>query len=77
MHFLTAGLKYHDTRVRTRSNNDGINELRESPTARCEKIAPDMAKKKPAYAHSFRIGDFGISTAATPRIFQTPRIVRR
>ncbi len=35
----------------------------ESPDAICENTAPDMAKKKPAKAHSFSKGNLGISNA--------------
>ncbi|MEJ7737209.1 MAG: hypothetical protein WKF97_07270 [Chitinophagaceae bacterium] len=50
MIFLSAGLKYHDTTVRI-SNNKGVNiSFTELPKAICENTAPDMAKKKPAYA---------------------------
>ena len=48
MTFLFAGLKYHETTVNTNNNNDGKISFMESPTAMCEKIAPDMIKKKPA-----------------------------
>jgi hypothetical protein len=48
MIFLSAGLKYHDTTVRIRSNNEGNISFMGSPDAICENTAPDMAKKKPA-----------------------------
>ena len=48
MIFLSAGLKYHDTTVRIRSNNGGNISFTELPDAICENTAPDMAKKKPA-----------------------------
>ena len=48
MIFLSAGLKYHDTTVRIRSNTGGNISFMELPEATCENIAPDMAKKKPA-----------------------------
>jgi len=48
MIFLFAGLKYHDTTVRIKSNNEGNNSVTGSLTAICENIAPDMMKKKPA-----------------------------
>jgi hypothetical protein len=75
--FLSAGLKYHDTTVSTRSSNEGNSSLTELPDAICENIAPDIIKKNPAYAHSFSKGSLGISNATTPKIFQTPSIVRK
>ena len=77
MIFLSAGLKYHDITVRIKSKNAGTFSVMESPDAICENTAPDMAKKKPAYAHSFSKGNLGISKATTPRIFQMPSIVRK
>jgi len=77
MILLLKGLKYQDTQVRVRSNNDGMNSFMELPTAICENTAPDMIKKKPAYAHSFSKGNLGIRTAIAPRIFQTPIMVRK
>jgi hypothetical protein len=41
-------MKYHDTIVRIRSNNEGNISFTESPDTICEIAAPDMAKKKPA-----------------------------
>jgi hypothetical protein len=46
--FLSAGLKYQDRPVSTKSNNDGPMSYKELPDAMCEYMAPDMAKKKPA-----------------------------
>jgi len=46
--FLSAGLKYDETTVRTSNNNEETNSFVGSPTAICENAAPDMAKKKPA-----------------------------
>ena len=66
MIFLFAGLKYHDTTVRIKSNDEGNNSVTGSLTAICENIAPDMMKKKP-----------GMSTAMVPKIFQMPSIVKR
>ena len=48
MIFLSAGLKYQDVIVRTKSNNEGINSAAGSPKAMCENIAPVIIKKKPA-----------------------------
>ena len=48
MILLSAGLKYQDTTVKTSSNNAGSIAVMESPDARCENIAPDTTKKKPA-----------------------------
>lgn len=46
--FLSSGLKYQDTTVKIVSNTDGKISPTESPTAMCEKKAPDIVKKKPA-----------------------------
>ena len=46
--FLFAGLKCQDTSVRI-SNSIGPNSsFAECPNARCENMAPDIEKKKPA-----------------------------
>jgi hypothetical protein len=47
MIFLSAGLKYHDTRVSMRRSNEG-NISFTVPDAICENAAPVMAKKNPA-----------------------------
>lgn len=75
--FLSAGLKYHDSMLSIRSSDEGMNALIGLPTAICENIAPDVRKKKPAYAHSLSKGNFGTRIAITPKIFQTPIIVRK
>jgi hypothetical protein len=46
--FLSAGLKYQDTTVSISNSNAGNNSLTGSPDTRCENIAPDIIKKKPA-----------------------------
>jgi hypothetical protein len=46
--FLSKGLKYQDIAVRISSSRAGNISLTELCMARCENIAPDMAKKKPA-----------------------------
>jgi hypothetical protein len=48
MIFLSAGLKYHETKVAIRSTSEGAASFMESPEAIWETAAPDMAKKKPA-----------------------------
>jgi hypothetical protein len=48
MIFLSAGLKYQDTTIRSNNTNAGANAFKESPDAICENTAPDMTKKKPA-----------------------------
>ena len=69
--------QYQESKVRTNNNKDGNSTLMELPDARCENIAPVVRKKKPAYAHSFSSGNLGTSKAITPKIFQTPSIVRK
>jgi hypothetical protein len=77
MILLSAGLKDHESIVRTKSNIEGAISLKVLPDTTCENIAPVIVKKKPAYAHSFNKGNLGISTTTTPNIFQNPRIVRK
>ena len=74
---LSAGLKYHDTAVKASNNKAGNTWLIPLPAAIREKTAPDIAKKKPAYAHSFSKGNLGTNTLITPRIFQIPSKVRK
>src|SRR6185436_1631502 len=64
--FLSAGLKYQDTTISIKSNNEGNISPIELPAAICVYIAPHIIKKNPAYAHSFSKGNFGISNAITP-----------
>ena len=77
MIFRSAGLKYQDSTVMISNTRDGTILLKESPDAIWDNTAPDMAKKKPAYAHSFNRLNFGIKMAITPSIFQIPRMVKK
>ena len=63
MIFRSEGLKYHDIIVRKSNNRAGNIFEKGSPAAILEMTAPVMAKKNPAYAHSFSNGNFGISIA--------------
>jgi hypothetical protein len=74
--FRLAGLKYQDIKVRISNNRDGKISLAGSPATIWENTAPDMAKKKPAYAHSFNNVNLGISNTITPNIFQVLNKVR-
>ena len=47
MIFLSAGLKYQDTKLRISNSNEGNISFTE-PDAICENTAPDITKKKPA-----------------------------
>ena len=76
MIFLSAGRKYQDITVSIRSSNGGNISLTELPVAICENIAPDMAKKKPAKAHSFSKANLRISHA-TPAVSHEPSILKR
>jgi hypothetical protein len=59
-------------------NNTGPKSVEASSfTAKCETTAPDIAKKKPAYAHSFNKPNLGIKIAITPKSFQTPKSVKK
>jgi hypothetical protein len=46
--FLLSGLKCHETMVNTINKVGPKSSIASSPTARCDTIAPDIAKKKPA-----------------------------
>lgn len=46
--FRRTGLKYQDRITRINNNNEGNMVVIGSPAARCEYIAPDMIKKRPA-----------------------------
>jgi hypothetical protein len=48
MIFLSAGLKYQDVIVSTKSNKEGISSTSGSVKAMCENKAPVIIKKKPA-----------------------------
>ena len=77
MIFLSSGLKYHDTTVRISNTSEGNSSFMELPAAIWENTAPDIAKKKPAYAHSLTSLNRGIKIAITPSIFQAPRMYRK
>lgn len=76
MSFLSAGRKYQDIIVSASNKRQGKISF-VVPDRICENAAPDMAKKKPAYAHSLSNGDLGISIAITPRSFHVPNIVKK
>ena len=46
--WLPTGLKYQDITVKIKSKDEGHISFTESPHAKCENMAPDITKKKPA-----------------------------
>src|SRR5262245_48967675 len=69
LNLLSAGLKYQDTAVSTINKEGPKSSVALDRATIWETIAPDMLKKKPAYAHSLINGNRGTSTAITPKIF--------
>lgn len=74
MIFLSTGLKYQDKKIISNKIREGKASVKGCPITICDMAAPDMTKKKPAYAHSFNRGAFGISMVITPKIFHAPII---
>jgi hypothetical protein len=63
---LFAGLKYHDTTVKIKSNNSRNISLMGSRDSTCEIAASDMAKKNLALAHTFSLGKSVLLNPAFP-----------